>query len=87
MLRNRQDVIACDFVSFYMRDASVKLFQFCLRNQNEIFLKYALNQGIFKENDFLEQNIKTELMTMLRLKLKTTFVLNVCLFADLTKWG
>jgi hypothetical protein len=47
MLINRQDVIACDFANYFLHDINVKLFQFALRNQNEVFLKYALNTALF----------------------------------------
>lgn len=58
MLINRQDVIACDYVHFFLRDAKVELFQFALRNQNEHFLKFALNEAIFGANVFQEAKIK-----------------------------
>jgi hypothetical protein len=84
MLMNRQDVIACEYANYYLRDAKKKLFRFALRNQNEIFLKYALNNSIFGESLFKQEKIKKELMDMLKLKTKTEFVLNVCLFADMS---
>lgn len=52
MLINRQDVIACDFANYFLRDTKVELFQFALRNQNEIFLKFALNEALFGASVF-----------------------------------
>jgi hypothetical protein len=83
MLINRQDVIACDFANYFLTDCNEKLFRFALRNQNEIFLKYALNEALFSEQMFQVKEIREEIMTMIRLKSKTEFILNVCLFADL----
>ena len=42
LLVNGQDSIACEFAEFYLHDAGMDLMIFCLRNYNEIFLKFAL---------------------------------------------
>ena len=86
MLINRQDVILCDFVNFFLKDTDVKLFKFALKNQNEIFLKYALNHEIFGDEEFNHVIIKKEIMDMLKMRCKMEFLLNVCLFADLSLW-
>jgi len=49
-------------------------------------LKYALNEALFGASVFQDKKIKDELMEMLKLKSKTEFILNVCLFADLSMW-
>lgn len=52
LLLNRQDKIAQDFTKFYLKDAKPELMVFCLRNQNEQYLKFALNESIFGGNYF-----------------------------------
>lgn len=49
-------------------------------------MKYALNEALFGASVFQDKKIKDELMEMLKLKSKTEFILNVCLFADLSMW-
>jgi len=59
---------------------------FALRNQNEIFLKFALNESIFGVNFFMDDKVREELLAMLAHKAKTELVLNVCVYADFSRW-
>jgi len=59
---------------------------FTLKNQNEIFLKYALNEQIFGVGFFDEEEIRDQLIEMLAHKSKTEFVLNVLIYADFSRW-
>lgn len=42
MLINRQDTIVNAYESFYKDFQNLDLFVFCIKNHNEIYLKYAL---------------------------------------------
>lgn len=59
---------------------------FCMRNLNEIFLKFALNSSIFGTNFFSNTEVRQTLIDMLVHKAKTELVLNVLLYADFTRW-
>jgi hypothetical protein len=59
---------------------------FCLRNQNEHYLKFALNESIFAANYFEQPEVREELMQILQYKANTTMVLNVLLYADFSIW-
>jgi hypothetical protein len=52
LLTNRQDEVACAIAELecYSVHAHVDLMIFCLQNQNEKFLKFALNMSIFSQN-------------------------------------
>jgi hypothetical protein len=86
LLLNRQDKIAQDFTKFYLKDTKPELMVFCLRNQNEQFLKFALNESIFAVNYFEQAEVRDELMQILEHKANTTMVLNVLLYADFSIW-
>ena len=58
MLLNRQDEIATEFARFYLKDAQIELMVFTLRNQNEIFLKFALKESIFGVNFFSDERVR-----------------------------
>ena len=42
MLINRQDTVVNAYESFYRENQDEKLFEFCIKNHNEIYLKQAL---------------------------------------------
>lgn len=65
MLLHRQDVIACQFAVHYMQNITVNLFEFALVNQNEIFLKFALNEALFGPPMFKNESIKKEISELL----------------------
>ena len=60
---------------------------FCIDNQNEIFLKYALQTSIFSAQHIKSDNVMAEILKQLRLKLKTEFILNILIFADFSRWN
>ena len=86
LLINRQDIIACDYAKYYLNHAAEPLMIFCMRNLNEIFLKFALNSSIFGTNFFSNTEVRQKLIDMLVHKAKTELVLNVLLYADFTRW-
>ena len=88
LLINRQDVIATDedFIKLYQQDATFDLMVFAIRNQNEVFLKFALSDSIFGSDFFENQKVREEILNNIELKAKTEFYLNILLFADFSRW-
>lgn len=59
---------------------------FAIRNQNEVFLKFALSDSIFGSDFFENQKVREEILNNIELKAKTEFYLNILLFADFSRW-
>ena len=55
---------------------------FAIRNQNEQFLKFALQNSYFGSNFFKNNDVQTELLSQLSTKAKTEFILNILIFTD-----
>jgi len=80
------DKIACDYAGFYLPDANIELLLFALRNGNEIFLKYALQESIFSSKNLADKNVVDEILTMLANNSRTEFLLNCLNFANFSQW-
>ena len=88
LLINRQDVIAADsrIIKHYQLDCNSMLMVFAIRNHNEYFLKYALQQGLFSVDYFAETTVINEILDQLNSKIQTEFILNILIFADFGRW-
>lgn len=88
LLINRQDVIAADkrFIKHYGHDLTAELMVFAIRNQNEQFLRYALFNSLLGAELFLQPTVINEILSQLKTKAKTEFILNVVTFADFSRW-
>ena len=53
MLVNRQDAIVNAYEAFYREDQKHELFIFCIKNQNEIYLKNALQKAIYGASELM----------------------------------
>ena len=87
MLINRQDAIVNAYESFYKDSQKLGLFVFCIKNHNEIYLKYALQRAIYGASELCEPEVMDALTEQLQLKSKTEFILNILIFADFGRWG
>ena len=63
------------------------MFIFSLKNYNEEFLKFALNETIFDACIFEKDAVKELIIEMLKKKARSEFIFNVLLYADLTLWS
>ena len=87
MLINRQDTIVNAYESFYKDFQHLKLLVFCIKNHNEIYLKYALQKAIYGASELCNPDVIDAITDQLHLKAKTEFILNILIFADFGRWG
>jgi hypothetical protein len=66
--------------------AHKELLIFCLKNQNEKFLRHALNTSIFGPTDLKENSVIEQLLEMLTYRSKTELILNVLIYNDFSGW-
>ena len=64
LLINRMDVIAADknMIKPFLHDLTHELMVFAIRNQNEIFIKFALFNQFFVDTFFLEKSVRDEIL-------------------------
>ena len=86
LLINRQDKVACMWVDSYLFDANEILMIFCLRNQNEVFMKHALQGSLFGMTFLSMDSVVKDLLFMMQSKAKTEFVLNCLLYVNWSQW-
>lgn len=63
LLRNNADKVACKFSDFYILEATIELFLFAIKNQNEIFIKHSLLDNVFASNMLTDPQLIEELLT------------------------
>ena len=64
LLINRQDVIAADprFIKYFELDLTIELLIFSIRNQNEMFLRYALSKSLLPQLYFIDEGVQEEIL-------------------------
>ena len=88
LLLNRQDKIACDkkYLKVFSHDLTEELLVFAIRNLNEQFLAYSLSNTLLSSDFVNEKIVRDEILSQLEFKARDTFILNVLLFADFSRW-
>ena len=86
LLVNKMDTIAKDVALFYSERADKELLKYCLHNNNEIFLKYALRSQIFRVSYLNEDELINLILGIMEEGTKTEMLLNTLLFADFGRW-
>lgn len=66
LLQANMDQIACSNTQFYQLDINSELFFFALDNDNEVFLKYSMKEGVFSAlNLFEKQDVIDKLFSLI----------------------
>jgi hypothetical protein len=55
LLQANMDQIACSNIQFYHFDVNLDLFYWALDNDNEVFLKYSMKEGVFSSFNIFEK--------------------------------
>lgn len=82
LLNNNMDSVAKDFCLFYIKDATIDLFIYCIKNENEVFLKHALRNSVFPGTMLADSEIINEILNTFQLGVKTELLLNILIFCD-----
>jgi hypothetical protein len=55
LLQANMDQIACSNIQFYHFDVNIELFYWAIDNDNEVFLKYSMKEGVFSSFNIFEK--------------------------------
>jgi hypothetical protein len=87
MLKNNMDDIALKYVLMYIDYVDTELLAFCIMNNNETFLKYCLNNGVYTTLVLAQPDLIDEVLRILCTGTKTELILNVMMYMNLLKWS
>ena len=87
LLEKSWDHLAIKYAYSFQEDAGSKLLEFCIINENEDFLRYALNEQIFKQKVIDSPEITSMIIQMLESKMWCNIVINILLYSDFHSWG
>ena len=87
LMHKSWDSLAIKYVYAFKEDADSKLLQFWILNENEDFLRYALNEQIFMQKVIDSQETTSMIIDLLERKVWCAIVINVLLFSDFHNWG
>lgn len=81
------DAIACSAAPFYPYDASDQLFNLCIDNENEVFMKYALQESLFDLKLLEHDNVISNILTTIEKGQRLDLCFNVLTYANFSKWS
>ena len=87
LLHKSWDHLAIKYVDAFQEDADSNLLKFCVINENEDFLRFALNEQIFSQKVIDSDEITKMIIQMLEGKICWNIVINILLFSDFHNWG
>jgi hypothetical protein len=71
----------------YLDYINIELLSFCILNNNELFLKFCLRNGIYTAVMLQTPALIDEVLRILQLGAKTELILNVIMYMNLLKWS
>ena len=87
LLSKSWDHLAIKYVYSFQEDADSKLLKFWVINENEDFLRFALNEQIFIQKVIDSQETTSMIIQMLQAKACCNIIINVLIFSDFHNWG
>ena len=70
----------------YIDYADTELLSFSIMNNNEVFLKYCLRNGIYSTLTLSSHELISEILRIFKTGSKTELILNVMMYMNLMKW-
>lgn len=86
LLSNHMDTVACKYSDFYVEDATLDLFLFAIRNENDIFIKHSLKEVIFTVKMIANVEVVEEILKNLEKGRKIELCLNILVYTDFSRW-
>lgn len=87
MLEKSWDQLAIKYCSFYSKDANYELLRFSIINENEEFLKFALNNKVFSVSVLDCEKSCSMYVEMLKNRTRCDFIINILLYSDFHSWS
>ena len=71
----------------YLDYVDIDLLGFCILNNNELFLKFCLKNGIYTAVMLQQTDLIDEVLRIFQLGAKTELILNIIMYMNLLKWS
>ncbi|CAI2360713.1 unnamed protein product [Moneuplotes crassus] len=87
LLESCWDHLAIKYCEFYIKDADRDLLRFCIKNENEDFLKHALNNNIFLSSVLDHDDTVTMILDLLYSRTRCDYIINIMMYSDYYLWS
>ena len=87
LLERSWDNLAIKHAEFYIKDADCELLKYCIKNENEQFLIYALNNKIFVSSVLNSEKSKNMILDMFNSRTRCDYLVNILMYCNFHYWS